>query len=448
MRVSRFRVYPLPDGRGSAEPPCVSMRAHGQRYCAVPSLTVGVLLFLVVVATAAPLDLSAWKYRKKIPVTPGDGLAVVKLDREVYIGSSNGTADLLVIRSGQEVPFIVRTPGLKEERAAHVETLLDRSVVPGVGLQFMIHLPTPARHDTIYLQTDEKNFRQRVRVETSQDGRRWAIARNDGAIFNFSQDGRELSSTIVEYPVSTRPYLRITIFGWAKTDMVTSATVDHAESQPAAFEVFSTLVPQVWEDGATKSTVLTVDQGVTGLPVSRIRLETSSPQFQRAVTLETSDDGQNWRYLSQHAIARLPGTEFTEESLLLPASGANRYLRLRIYNRDDQPLQIGHVTLEGLGSEIEFLAPVEGPYWLYYGNPRAVGLPEYDLSAVLTRRSFREISSALAPAESNPLYHAPPAPRRPWSEQHPAILYTVLGGAVLALGIATLRFMARLRSPA
>ena len=40
-----FRLYPLPYGRGSVEPPCVSMRTSlGDRYRAIPSITVGVLL--------------------------------------------------------------------------------------------------------------------------------------------------------------------------------------------------------------------------------------------------------------------------------------------------------------------------------------------------------------------------------------------------------------------
>src|SRR5450432_1581758 len=128
------------------------------------------LLIFAMLASAAPLDLSAWKYRKRIPVTPGDGLTVVKLDRDVYIGSASWTSDLRVIRDGQEIPFIYATLDVREDYAVHIEELLDRTVVPGVGLQFVIRLPTPAKHDNIFLNTDEKNFRQRVRVETSQDG--------------------------------------------------------------------------------------------------------------------------------------------------------------------------------------------------------------------------------------------------------------------------------------
>ena len=75
-------------------------------------------------------------------------------------------------------------------------------------------------------------------------------------------------------------------------------------------------------------------------------------------------------------------------------------------------------------------------------------MPEYDLASVLARQSLPEHAWTLERQEPNPLYRPPTPPKKPWSEQHPAMLYTVLGGAVLALGIATLRFMARLRTPA
>jgi hypothetical protein len=75
--------------------------------------------------------------------------------------------------------------------------------------------------------------------------------------------------------------------------------------------------------------------------------------------------------------------------------------------------------------------------------------PVYDLAQTISwdEKLPRLAKNAirLGPAELNPAYRPPPPPKKPWSEQHPAILYTVLGGAVLALGIATFRFASRLR---
>ncbi len=409
------------------------------------------LLFFALIASAAPLDLSAWKYRKKISLTPGDAVAVVKLDQEIYAAIGSRYYKMRVYRDNEEVPYLFGSADrVLHDRVLSNEQLFDESIVPDVGLQFTVHRHYVGAHNQIAIFTDLKNFRNRVRIETSQDGVHWSVARNDGAIFNFSQDGREFSSTSVEYPVSRRPFLRVTIFGWMKNGSVTGAAVDHKEEQHEVFEVYAKATPRISEDSSTKSTVVQIDLGLTGLPVNRLRLESSSPQFQRAVSVETSDDAQSWSFAGGGTIARLPGPEFTEESLVISANGGHRYFRLRIYNRDDQPIKIGTVQAEGPVNQMKFLASTPGVYWLYYDGPEPelAMMPEYDLGQVIARQALPEHSWSLEHQEPSPFYRAPPAPRKPWSEQHPAILYTVLGGAVLALGIATLRFMARMRTPA
>jgi Protein of unknown function (DUF3999) len=409
------------------------------------------LLIFALVAIAAPINLSTWMYRKKISLTPSDGIAVVRLDREVYAAIGSRYYKMRVYRDNQEIPYIFGSADhVPTDRVRSNEQLFDESIVPDVGLQFTVHRSYAGAHNQIAIFTDLKNFRNRVRIETSQDGVHWSVARNDGAIFNFSQDGREFSSTSVEYPVSRRPFLRATIFGWTKNGSVTGAAVDHKEEQPEVFEVYATATPQIFEDSSTKSTVVQIDLGLTGLPVNRLRLQSSSPQFQRAVGVETSDDAQSWQFGGGGTIARLPGPEFTEESLTISAGGGHRYFRLRIYNRDDQPIKITQIQAEGSVNQLKFLTQASGTYWLYYAGPEPelASMPEYDLGNVLARQSLTEHVWTLERQEPSPFYHPPPEPRKPWSEQHPAILYTVLGAAVLALGIATLRFMARLRTPA
>jgi len=399
-------------------------------------------------ASAAPLDLSAWKYRKRIPLTPGDGLAVVKLDREVYAAIGSRYYKMRIFRDREEIPFVFGSlaPSLADRLLTN-EQILDQSIVPDVGLQFTVHRRYGGLHNKIEIFTGLQNFRNRVRVETSQDGSHWAVARNDGAIFSFSQDGREFGSTSVEYPVSRRPFLRVTIFGWTKNGSVTGVAVDRKVEKAVPFEVFATLDPKITEDPKTNSTVAQIDLGMTGLPVYRLRLETSSPQFQRAVGVEASDDSQSWSYAGGGTIARLPGPEFTEEWLTVSASGGHRYFTLRVYNRDDKSIQVGRIQAEGPVDQLRFLAVTPGAYCLYYDGPgpELIAMPEYDLANVLAKQSLPEHAWTLERQEPNPLYRPPAPPRKPWSEQHPAILYTVLGGAVLALGIATFRFAARLR---
>jgi hypothetical protein len=405
------------------------------------------ILLFAMLASAAPLDLSAWKYRKKIPLTPGDGLAVVNLDREVYMGAGFDLSDIRVVRDGTEVPFYWWAFDRKiDERDIKGEKLFDLSVVDGPAVQFTIRVGD-ILHNFVRIYTTQHNFRQRVRIEASEDNRDWATLRDDGAIFDFTQDSRQFRALdVTYYPGSAKPYVRVTIFGWNKISYVQAASVYYEMDRTEVREALATINPRVAEDSKTQSTIATLDLGVEGLPVDRIVFETTSPQFHRAVSVESSANGRDWSYLAQGIIARMPRTVFKEESLgVSTPETRQRYLRIQIYNRDDQPIQLGQIRLEGIVRKVMFLVPDAGDYWLYYGNPK-VHVPSYDLEILLAPRPHvSDASWTLGPAERNPIYHPAPLPQKPWSEQHPAILYTVLGGAVLALGIATFRFASRLR---
>jgi hypothetical protein len=402
------------------------------------------LLVFALLASAAPLDLSAWKYRKRIPLTPSGEMAVVKVDRETFTGAAFDLADLRVVRDGIEVPYYLETLATEGASVSGPVQPIDLSIVDGPALQFTVNVGR-TEHNQIRIHTTEQNFRQRVRIEASADNRHWATLRNDGAIFDFTQDSRQFSSLDVDFPVSTKPFLRVTIFGWNKVDAVQNVTVGYQVVRPVVRETFATVAPQIIEDAKEQATIATLDLGVEGLPVDHLVLEVGSPRFHRAVDVEVSANGKDWSYLAQGVIARLPGSDFTEESLgLFIPETHQRFLRIRIYNRDDQPVQLGRIQLEGLSRYVNFYATAAGDYWLYYGDAN-VRAPVYDLNF---SRRFQDVSNhawTLGPGGPNPAYRPPAAPRKPWSEQHPAILYTVLGGAVLALGIATFRFAARLR---
>ncbi len=128
----------------------------------------------------------------------------------------------------------------------------------------------------------------------------------------------------------------------------------------------------------------------------------------------------------------------SEESLTieLPESH-DRYLRLRIYNRDDQPLAVETATLSVVRSHLKF-KPVAGrSYWLYYGNADAHA-PSYDLREQMAREGpLPEATISAGPEESSPSYREKPVPAKPWSEQHQCILYITVALAVVSMGVVT-----------
>jgi len=149
---SRFRPRSRNCGKMMRAP---SISSH----CEVArSLCAAFLLLFAVLANAATLDLSAWQYRKRIPLTPGDGLAVAKLDRDVYFGAASDLSDLRVLRDGVEVPFGLRTLlRTGEDDMRLPERILDMSVIDSSRIQFTVHVPL-TRKDRIRLDVRQQNF--------------------------------------------------------------------------------------------------------------------------------------------------------------------------------------------------------------------------------------------------------------------------------------------------
>jgi len=393
-----------------------------------------------VVLLRADFEPARWRYLRALAVGQPEQVCVLTLDRAIYAGSQTDLADLRVVRNGREIPYVTETLAGSVQQSESGPEILDRTVVPGAGLQLTMDLGRSARHNRLRISTGQTNFRTRVRIETSNDGREWAIARNDGYVFDFSQAGRSIAVLAVEYPLSTRRYLRATFFGWMRTDSVTDAWLLHYVERRAVWQTIAEVPPERTEDH--QASLLVLDLKAAGLPQERLRLETGGPPFHRACEIESSPDRKNWRSVAQGVLYRFPEDE--SSTIQFPRQH-DRYLRLRIFNGDDQPVPVGRVVVEAVERRLKFLPEAAGDYALYYGNPQAKP-PVYDLGTILARRApAPEILVAAGAEQPNPRYQPSPLPLKPWSERHPQVLYGTLAVAILAMGWVTIKFLMSLR---
>ncbi len=400
------------------------------------------LLLFPIIATA--LDTSRWQYRASIEVSPEpSGLAVARLTRGVYVRSRPDLADLRVARDGEEVPYLIEARSGAVEDSEIEPSVIDKSVVPGRGVQLTLDLGQHSRHSRLRLSTGETNFRQKVRIEISHDNRSWAVARDDGYIFDFSQGDRHVAVLTVDYPTSTMRYVRATIFGWTKTGAVRQVWSVYHHERPAEREVMGTLAPQRTEDPKTKSSVLIVDLRQAGVPYDRIRLESGRSHFYRAAELETSTDGKEWRYAASGVVFQ---TADESSDGFVFAQHHDRYLRLRIFNGDDKPIPVQSVVLEATVRVVKFALAGGGPFRLFTGNPDAKP-PAYDFAAVIAReRPQPEVHAVILDPLANPGYRTPPPPVKPWSERYPQVLYWTLAIAIAVMGYVTVRFLLKVKN--
>ncbi len=397
-------------------------------------------IFSVGLLFAAGFDGSKWRFVSRVMVPEPERLAVVPFDRELYERMRPDLADLRIIEAGAEAPYIIETASGSVEQTECDAEMLNKALVPREGVQLTLDLASckdQPRHSRLRIATKETNFRQKVRIQTSDDNKFWAIAREDGYIFDFTQDDRKFSALTVDYPVSTSRYVRATIFGWTSAGAVTGTWAGYRIEHPAEHVIIGSITPEVIEPGRVK-----LDLGQSGLPYDRIQLDVDSLDFHRAAELEASDDNKTWSLVASGTIFQVSGDESL--ALSFPVR-RDRYLRLRIFNGDSPPVHVARVHVERLKQLIKFLDPDGGEVFFYFGNP-AARAPSYDLAAVLSHRKPMEVATpTVEPWKVNPDYRPPVPPRKPWTDRYPILLYVLLGTAVVAMGLVAIVFMMKVR---
>ena len=402
-------------------------------------------LLCAALLAAADFDSSPWQFVAPVRVPESGRLCVIPFDRTLYSRMRQDLADLRIVKDDDEIPYVIETlAGSVEERECQPATL-NKAVVPDTGVEITLDLAKckdQPKHSRLRIATAETNFRQRVRIETSDDNRFWVVAREDGYIFDFTQGDKKLSALTVDYPVSTGRYVRATIFGWTATDAIAEAWSAYRVERPAERYILDGITPERSEDPATRASILTLDLSQSGLPSDRVRLDVDRSDFHRAMELEVSDDSKTWRMVTQGTVFQVGN----EQSLALTyPERHDRYLRLRIFNGDNRPVPVARVYVETLKRVIKFLPPSAGDVQLYYGNPDAQA-PVYDFAAILRRQApLPETTPLIGEWKRNPDYRPPKGPTKPWSERHPGLLYAVLGVAVVGMGLVTVRFLFKVR---
>jgi hypothetical protein len=384
----------------------------------------------------AAFEAQHWEFRRPIRIAKPAAISSIVIDTPEYRASLARLADLRILRDNVEVPYVLETLSGSQEQSELHPAVLNKSVEPGVGVQATLDLKSHPEHDRLIIASPRSNFRQRVRIETSDDNQDWAVARDDGFIFDFLQDGRHVEGLTIDYPVSTRRYVRVTIFGWDDIDALGSIRLDYWNETKAVRDALARPQTQIALDAKTQTTELSADIGFEGLPYDQAQLTIGPGLFYRYVEIETSADKRYWMPAGQGSLSRTTGYEHV---MLSFGEQWNRYVRLRILNHDNPPLAIGGIALSACRRTLKFTSSEAGSYWIYAGNAEAQ-TPAYDLAQVLPAKAVAA-SATLGAIETNPAYRAPTPPPKPWSDRHPNVLYAILGAAVIGMGFVAIRFL-------
>jgi hypothetical protein len=381
----------------------------------------------------ADFSAPAWHYRRPLTVSPATPISEFTIDASLYRDSAANLDDLRILRNNTETPYVILTLAGSRETIEPPATIVNKAWVPGTGVQAILDLKGHAEHNRLRIGTPLHNFKETVRVETSDDTHTWAVVQSAGLIFDVLRDDHAAAETTISYPTSTRRFVRLTIPGWTEPANLQAVWLSAFKETGATRDLVATLSPSVQEDAKTQTTELILDLGFSGQPFDHINLAVGPGLFSRTIEIAGSNDRQHFYATSGGVIFRTSDSE--QLSLDIPER-SERYLKISIFNADSAPLHFGPVTLSGIRRVVEFSSAQPGAYFVYFGNSNA-RQPSYDFARILPAAGL-PASAKLGNLEPNPLFRLP---ERPWTDRNPWLLNSALVTAVAAMGLVTLRML-------
>ncbi len=427
----------------------------------------------------------AMRYERVIRVPPGAGQACAVLDAGIFPHAAPSLIDLRIFPSQDqlsgaspsgsphEVPYaITLSEAVTEEtQAAHVLNLGLGSGGSSHNIVFDLEMPDRAYTGvTLDLDPEIHDFLITATVSGSDSlgGKTTAL----GSFTLFDLSSQHLSrDTMLPLEESTFRYLHVVLSispapgsGPEAAARFVSAMVEGAQVPPSreAQILYSTI--------AETSSITTVGRESRAtfeipmrVPVERVSVQLA-PGFKgnfsrnlRVTALadpdpksSVDDDRKPLPETMSGSILRVHATEagrqIRSEQLGISAIlGANLQRAAKvdvvIENGDDLPLPIASVRLEMRQRELCFDAPATSGAGagvaLYYGDPR-LSAPVYDYDRLFVAAD-KPLVAELGAEALNPVFRAPPAEVRPFTERHPEVLWIVLIAVICALGVVALK---------
>ncbi|MFA5143593.1 MAG: DUF3999 family protein [Candidatus Omnitrophota bacterium] len=420
---------------------------------------VPVAAIFIFLSTAAFCDVTAkyWEFNRPIRVSETARRAVaIPLDAQVFNAAKPGLSDLRVTDSkGGESPYAIfsQADTTKDEKLSSV--VLSAKVMPAESV-ITAELKAPLKpFNRIVVIPESDNFARRITIEGSNDNKRWEIIRRGISVYSFSYQTTEhyfeqyTNETYIGYGFGSYSENKLSVSFPESAYKFVRVTVPHdKDKEPVklkSLEIFNAVGVKAEEDsfkgaiinrlpcGADKAVENIVDFGSKGLRLSRIDLAAAQSNFFRRVEVEGSDDLKKWTSTGSGVIFSISVDDEPEQNLTLELRDSGyRYLKVKIFNGDNKPISLISVTGYSLKKFLVIIPDGSERYALLYGNPAAKQV-NYDLGDVIRGKTIGSFGKGHLAAEIRNDKYVPYKEARPWTEEHPYILWVAMLGIIIGL---------------
>ena len=405
---------------------------------------ISLFLMLLVAGAVNPPEpaIPYFKNVRDVHIAQPDRQSFFIVDQELWSHARPDLGDLRLYEGESPVPYALSEQhgGVSSEEVA--AKIVNLGSVSG-HTEFDLDTQDLAEYDRIRLRLDARDFVATASVSGgSAPGKATEVELTPSTLYDFSQEQLG-SNSVLKLPTSSFRYLHIRLSSGLTAKQVKGASIFNVREQQASWtKVGSCAAPQPKQ----RRTEIACDIPAR-VPLSRILLRVDPEQvnFRRSVSLEDAKGVEVATGEISRVRVNRAGTLVTNEELAVSVMAVNaiainignsRHLILTIDNGDNPPLAVLAAEPLALERRIYFDPQGKTALRLYFGDEK-LSAPVYDYARFFHLEAS-PAQAALGPGAHNAKYTGRPD-ERPWSEQHPGILWGAMILTVLALGMVALR---------
>jgi hypothetical protein len=395
---------------------------------------IGALLALLVISAAHEPTASPRYFQKvrEIKIGSAEKQSYFPIDPGIWAHARPDLADLRIYSGDAQVPYAIAAEESSVAAEQRVAPILNLGAI-GSETHFDLDMQGLAEYDHVQLRLTATNFVANASIDGRDTlGEGSSTHLGSSTIYDFSRE-RLGSSFVLRMPASTFRYLHVRISGGVEPHQVVGAEISFLRESKAIWTSAGSCSGLEQREGET---MLTCNL-LPGAPLARLGFEVPAESFNFRRTVTVSDD--RGVPLVRSSISRIrmdkarPPVVADELTMAVPCGACQlgqTNLRVIVDNGDDPPLASLRIEPQALGRRVYFDPQGRSDFRLYYGDEK-LAAPVYDYAKFF--KPAEDAAPAQLGAETpNPIY-TPRPDERPWSERHPAVLWTVMIVAVAVL---------------
>ncbi len=404
---------------------------------------IGVIFFLINLLLLLPINAGAdqnivtanFRYlaEQAVAVDSDIGFFVAELDPAVYATIDSSLRDLRIFSNGYELGYTLFQPKLNRDKMLAEEKLevINQGPLQENIYSFVVVADKTVANQEVKVKLESVPYLVKGTLFGSNDNRSWQELK---AVTMFGINGKynEISLQGIDYDFLRIDFLqppgeKMTV----KEVNLVSAPVTETDLPSLNQKPIS-----VSQNNVSQETLVLVDLQYNNRWSSEWQLNTTDKGFNRRVVVEGSNDREKWDSIGTTYIFR--GVDPADETLSYSYGLSKyRYLRLRIHDQDNLPVEIQSVEVKVHPVKIISKVPPgfsegELSFTAYWGDD-TIGAPSYDVAKLvhsieIDRYQVAILSSAdmLENSDYNPV------DPRPFSERYPFLLTAAL---IITVGI-------------